>query len=91
MRTKPHNREVLYPDEAVVQLTRADMDRLAEQARENERRRMRLCVHSSRMMLSTRCSSCIPAEPTFARTNIRAKSESFHVIGRAGRRVLVPR
>jgi cupin fold WbuC family metalloprotein len=45
VRTKNFNREVLYPDEAMVRVDRQDIAWLKQLAGSNERRRMRLCTH----------------------------------------------
>jgi cupin fold WbuC family metalloprotein len=80
MQTRPFNAEVLYPDEAVVKLTRTDLDRLKHQALANQRKRMRLCAHRStddalhEMLI-------VHTPETYVRPHKhRQKSESFHVI-----------
>ena len=45
MRTKPFNLEVLYADADVVQVCRGDIAELKELAKDNSRKRIRLCTH----------------------------------------------
>jgi cupin fold WbuC family metalloprotein len=84
MRTTPFNREVLYPDEAVVKVTHADVAGLKSQAAANERGRFRLCTHRDvkdtlhEMIIVLRAGTYIRPHKHLNRC------ESFHVLeGRA--------
>ena len=80
MRVRKFNEEVLYGDEAVVKVSRADMESLKERAQLNPRKRVRLCAHKDiddkvhEMLI-------VHTKDTYVRPHKHlTKSESFHVI-----------
>lgn len=80
MRVREVSEEVLYGDEAVVKVNRADMESLKEQALLNSRKRIRLCAHKDvddkvhEMLI-------VHTRDTYVRPHKHlTKSESFHVI-----------
>ena len=94
MRMKPFNREVLYPDEPIVTLARADAAQFGLAAAANDRHRMRLCAHDSpentlhEMIVALTNDAYVRPHKHFN------KAESFHVIegrgeSRVGDRTLV--
>lgn len=80
MRTKAVSREVLYPDEAVVQVTGAELAVLKAGALANERRRMRLCAHRSPQDALHEMLIALGRDTYIRPHKHDGKSESFHVI-----------
>ncbi len=88
MRTRMQNTEVLYADEPVVAVERADIELLKARAGGNPRRRARLCTHLSpedrvhEMLI-------VHTYDTYVRPHKHLdKVESFHVIEGEGRIVM---
>jgi cupin fold WbuC family metalloprotein len=80
IRFREHTAEVLYAEDPIVQVDRADIEFLVARARGNPRKRVRLCAHRSvsdrlHEMLIVHGRDCYvrPHKHT-------AKSESFHII-----------
>ncbi len=80
IRFREHNAEVLYAEDPIVQVDRADVEFLVERAAKNPRKRIRLCAHRSvndklHEMLIVHAREC------YVRPHKHlTKSESFHVI-----------
>ena len=80
MRTRIFNKEVLYPDEKLVRVSRGDIQTLVAQAETNERKRMRLCAHHD-VQDPLHEMIIVHARDTYVRPHKHIqKSESFHVI-----------
>jgi cupin fold WbuC family metalloprotein len=80
MRTKTFNREVLYPDEALVRVDRHDIAHLKQLAASNERRRMRLCTHQ-RVEDSIHEMLIVHGRGMYVRPHKHLnRGESFHVL-----------
>ena len=80
MRTRRPSDEVLYPDERVVRVTRADMEQWKSLALANARQRIRLCAHSAASD-SLHEMLIVHTSQTYVRPHKHlAKSESFHVM-----------
>lgn len=80
MRTRPFNREVLYPDDSIVRVDRAEMDRLKELAELNARRRMRLCTHRN-LEDAVHEMLIVHTSDTYVRPHKHLnRGESFHIL-----------
>ena len=80
MRAKLISDEVLYPDEAIVLVDRADVDRLKDIAATKTRQRVRLCAHRGSDDLLHEML-IVHARDTYVPPHKHpGKSESFHVI-----------
>jgi cupin fold WbuC family metalloprotein len=80
MRTRRQDEEVLYPDEPIVRMTRADIDSLKAAALANRRRRMRLCAHRT-PEASLHEMLIVHAAGSYIRPHKRlSQSKSYHVI-----------
>jgi len=80
MKAKAVSAEVLYPDEPIVKVARADVEWMKQEADRNPRRRIRLCAHRDAndplhemLIIHTRETYVRP------RKHVK-KSESFHVM-----------
>ncbi len=80
MRVREVSEEVLFGDDRVIKVSRADMESLKERARHNPRKRIRLCAHKDvedklhEMLI-------VHTKDTYVRPHKHlTKSESFHVI-----------
>jgi cupin fold WbuC family metalloprotein len=84
MKTRPFNREVLYPDEPIVTVTRADAAQFGAAAAKSERHRMRLCAHDGPDHTLHEMIVALTREAYVRPHKHLNKAESFHVIeGRA--------
>ena len=88
MRTRVQNEEVLYADEPLIVVERADIETLKARADANRRRRARVCTHLSphdpvhEMLI-------VHTHDTYVRPHKHHhKVESFHVVEGEGRIVL---
>jgi cupin fold WbuC family metalloprotein len=80
MRTRSGGQEVLYPDEAIVRVDGRFMAELETQAKQNERRRMRLCAHESSEDLLHEMLIVLTSATYIRPHRHLDKSESFHVV-----------
>ena len=80
MKLKKFNDEVFYAEDSIVRVDSADIEKLKQKARQNPRRRARICAHSNiddsiHEMLIVHEKSC------YVRPHKHAnKTESFHII-----------
>ena len=80
MKLKKFNDEVFYAEDSIVRVDSADIEKLKQKARQNTRRRARICAHSNiddsiHEMLIVHEKSC------YVRPHKHAnKTESFHII-----------
>lgn len=84
MKTRAFNKEVLYPDEPIVTVTRSEADQFSAAAAMNERRRMRLCAHDGPDNALHEMIVALASDAYVRPHKHLNKAESFHVIqGRA--------
>lgn len=80
IRYREHSAEVLYSDDPIVQVDREDIEFLIKRAKQNPRKRIRLCAHKDtnntlHEMLIVHARGC------YVRPHKHlAKSETFHII-----------
>jgi cupin fold WbuC family metalloprotein len=80
MRTRPFNREVLYPDETLVCVDHGDIAQLKQLAALNERRRIRLCTHHG-VHDTVHEMLIVHASDSYVRPHKHLnRGESFHVL-----------
>jgi cupin fold WbuC family metalloprotein len=80
MRTKPFNREVLYPDETLVRVDRQDIEQLKQLAASNARQRVRICTHQNAQE-TVHEMLIVHGQGTYVRPHKHLnRGESFHVL-----------